>query len=144
MSIMVSTNARKACAAAEQTCSERIEVIAERLRTNAPPITSHPVTTSHAMAISIGFENKGVYGLTMFCAIPQRLETQPQSPENQGGSPPISSKLLKNGPFQPQNLAQRPGLKGAAPRGVGRLGIGDLRDMIQAGQIETGKSGREK
>jgi len=56
----------------------------------------------------------------------------------------VKSLPLKDGVLESQNLAQRPGLKGAAPRGVGRFGIGDLRDVIQAGQVEAGELGRQK
>jgi hypothetical protein len=53
-------------------------------------------------------------------------------------------KPLKNGVLQPQDLAQRPGLERTAPGRVRRLGIGNFRDMIQAGQIQPAELGRQK
>jgi uncharacterized protein GlcG (DUF336 family) len=41
--------------------------------------------------------------------------------------------------LQSEDLAQRPGLKGAAPRGVWRVGIGNLGDMAQARLFQVSK-----
>jgi hypothetical protein len=56
MSMMVSSNEKKANVTAEQTRSERIEMVANRLRASEEPMTSHPATTSHTIATSLGFE----------------------------------------------------------------------------------------